>query len=226
MVLLLAFMEVSDINYLGDFMHYIYKIENKINGKLYVGQTICPKNRKKQHFSKTFHGNSAFDRALLKYGRSSFDFSIVEELGILADANKREYYWIERLNSLVPSGYNLKEGGGAGGLDSSETRQKKSLAKQGKSNSFYGRKHSEESKRKISESKKGKKIQLTEEDLNRRRNQKTFLGKKHSEISCEKMKVSHSGSRHNWFGKTHSKETKKKMSESRRKWWEERKRLA
>ncbi|KKL16557.1 hypothetical protein LCGC14_2494380, partial [marine sediment metagenome] len=23
-------------------MHFIYKVENKVNGKLYIGQTICP----------------------------------------------------------------------------------------------------------------------------------------------------------------------------------------
>ena len=202
-------------------MHFIYKVENKVNGKLYIGQTICPKNRRKQHLSKTFHGNPVLDRAVLKYGRNSFDFSILEELETLDDANEKEIHWIQQLNSLVPSGYNLKEGGNAGGSDSDETRQKKSFSKQGKRNSFYGKIHSEESKRKISESKKGKKLQLTEEDLLRRKNQKTFLGKTHSSKTRAQMKAAHLGEKHNWFGKTHPEETKRKMSEARRKWWAE-----
>ncbi len=200
-------------------MHFIYKIENKTNGKFYIGQTICPKNRKKQHFSKAFHGNPALDRAVLKYGRHSFNFSILEELETLDEANGREVFWIKELNSLAPNGYNLKEGGNAGGSDSSETRQKKSLSKQGSRNSFYGKKHSEESKIKISKSKMGKKPQLTEEDLLRRRNQKTFLGKTHSLESRIKMSKAHSGEHHNFYGKFHSEETKRKMSEARRKWW-------
>lgn len=200
-------------------MHLIYKIENKINGKLYIGQTTCPKNRKKQHFSKTFHGNPALDRAVLKYGRNNFDFSILEELETLDESNEREPFWIKELNSLVPNGYNLKEGGDAGGPDSSETRQKKSLSKQGEKNSFYGKKHSEEAKIKISKSKMGKKLQLTEGELLRRRNQKTFLGKTHSLESKKKMSKAQSGEYHNFYGKSHSEETKRKMSESHRKWW-------
>lgn len=76
-------------------MHFIYKVENKINEKLYIGQTICPKNHKKQHFSTTFHGNPALNSAVLKYGRNSFDFSILEELKTLDQANEREVYWIQ-----------------------------------------------------------------------------------------------------------------------------------
>jgi len=214
----------NKIKYLGVFMYFIYKIENKVNGKLYVGQTICPANRKKQHLSKTFHGNPALDRAVIKYGRNSFDFSIVEELETLDQANEKEFYWIRELNSLVPNGYNLKEGGAAGGPDSLETRQKKSQSKLGSKNHFYGRKHSEESKRKISESKKGKKLQLTEEDLLRRKIQKTFLGKIHSSESKIKMSKSRSGEHHYFYGKTHSEETKRKMAAARRKWWIDRQR--
>jgi group I intron endonuclease len=117
------------IDYKGVFMHFVYVIENKITGKLYVGQTICPKNRRKQHFSRTPHGNPLLDRAVLKYGRANFDFSTIEELETLEEANSREAYWITYLRTLVPGGYNLKEGGEAGGPDSLETRLKKSRSK-------------------------------------------------------------------------------------------------
>ncbi len=201
-------------------MHFIYKVENKVNGKLYVGQTICPANRKKQHLSKTFHGNPALDRAVLKYGRGSFDFSIVEELETLDQANEREVYWIQELNTLAPNGYNLKVGGDAGGLDSPETRRKKSQSKLGAQNHFYGRKHSDGARLKISLAKTGRTLNIPEGDLERRRNQMIRMnnarkGKKQSPELRKKIAASQRG-------KTHSEETKRKMSEARRKWWAER----
>ena len=135
-------------------------------------------------------------------------------------ANAREAYWIQELNSLVPTGYNLKEGGAAGGPDSPETRQKKSQSKLGKCNSFYGKKHSEESKLQISSAKMGQSLAISEDDRNRRRNQMIKMNKER--IGRELPLAVRKRIAASQIGKTHSEETKRKMSEARRKWWAER----
>ena len=85
---------------------------------------------------------------------------------------------------------------------SEETRKKMSESKKGELNPLYGKPHSEEHRRKLSESMKGK--------LN------PMFGKRHSEESKKKMSESQKGELHPMFGKTHSEETRKKMSESRK----------
>lgn len=198
-------------------MYYIYVIENMPNGKSYVGQTMDPDFRWKKH-RKASLDCPYLHRAIRKYGRKSFDFSLIQSCMTLAEANIREAYWIKTLDTLSPKGYNLKAGGLGGGPDSPETREKKRLSKLGENNSFYGRTHSEESKRQISESKTGKKLYLTEKDLVRRKNQKTFLGKVHSQESREKMSRAHMGKqmgRENpMSGRKHSNETQQKMREA------------
>jgi group I intron endonuclease len=203
-------------------MYFIYVIENLTNGKMYIGQTLNPDFRWKKH-KKASLDCPYLHRAIRKYGRKNFDFSLIQNCMTLEEANIQEAYWITVLRTLSPQGYNLKEGGLGGGLDSPETREKKRLAKLGENNSFYGHRHSEESKTQISESKKGKKLQISEEDLLRRKTQRTFLGKSHSTDSRSRMSDAQSGEKHNFFGRKHSPETLQKMSQVRKSWWANRK---
>jgi len=204
-------------------VYFIYVVENLINNKAYVGQTMDPEFRWKKH-KKASLDCPYLHRAIRKYGRKSFDFSIIQRCETLDEANTQESYWIRTLATLSPDGYNLKEGGLGGGPDSLETRKKKSLSKLGERNSFYGRKHSEESKKKISVSKLGKKVNLTPEDLIRRKTQRTFLGRKHSVSTIVQLSKSHIGNqigeKNPMFGKRHSEETKMKMREAQRVRWE------
>ena len=55
----------------------IYKITNKINNKIYIGQSIDIKERWKQHFYKAYNKkesgyNSAIHQAFRKYGYENF----------------------------------------------------------------------------------------------------------------------------------------------------------
>lgn len=92
-------------------MKYIYKIENLINHKIYIGQTNNPKRRFAEHRAKGYENNShkilyyAFD----KYGIDNFDFLVIEEVDD-NDANNREKYWISYYDSFE-NGYNMTEGG-------------------------------------------------------------------------------------------------------------------
>lgn len=88
----------------------IYKITNKINKKIYIGQSINSSIRFAGHKSnaKKPHRNSAIDKAINKYGAENFELEIIE---ITEDYNAREKFWIKFYNSLVPHGYNIMEGG-------------------------------------------------------------------------------------------------------------------
>ena len=91
----------------------IYKIENLINGKVYIGQSSNILKRWSTH--KSFANslvnsrNTHLYNAIKKYGIENFSFEIIEETSI-EDLNKREIYWIKYYNSYE-KGYNLTIGG-------------------------------------------------------------------------------------------------------------------
>lgn len=97
-------------------MGYIYKITNKINNKIYIGQTVYTiTHRWKDHLDES--GNNIAKHYLLhqainKYGVDNF---IVEELERCDNEklNERERYWIKIFNSyyLTGYGYNMTYGG-------------------------------------------------------------------------------------------------------------------
>lgn len=89
----------------------IYKIENLSNGKIYIGQSIEIERRWKKHLNAK--DNFLIHKALRKYGKNNFLFSIIEECS--ADKlNEREIYWINYYQSLCPQGYNMIDGGSNG----------------------------------------------------------------------------------------------------------------
>lgn len=57
-----------------DDTHYLYKITNKVNGKLYIGVTKNPKHRQLSHFSK---GERLVNKAYKKYGKENLTFEII-----------------------------------------------------------------------------------------------------------------------------------------------------
>lgn len=89
----------------------IYKIENLINNKIYIGQSIEIENRFHKHLNA--NDNFYIHKALRKYGKDNFTFQIIEECSPKL-LDEREKYWIEYYNSLVPNGYNMIPGGSNG----------------------------------------------------------------------------------------------------------------
>lgn len=92
----------------------IYKIENLINGKVYIGQSICITHRWRAHRKDAYNPkNRCYERplyrAIRKYGLDNFSFTVIEYCSedIL---NEREVYWIKYYNSFE-DGYNLTPGG-------------------------------------------------------------------------------------------------------------------
>lgn len=131
----------------------IYKITNKENGKVYIGQTIRELDvRMKEHLR---HNKTYIDRALNKYGIDAFEVEVIDECDNSDELNDKEKYWIKYYDCICPNGYNLCEGGGQtnGYHHTEEAKQKMSKSKSelylGENNPFYGKKHSDETKEKF-----------------------------------------------------------------------------
>lgn len=124
----------------------VYKAVNKLDGKIYIGQTVKNIN---ERFKGHLRGKTYFDKSLQKYGLNNFDISIIDSASCIEELNKKEEYWIKKCNSVIPNGYNILYGGknSTGHHRSEETKQKLRLAN-------IGKKMSEEAKRKISETSK------------------------------------------------------------------------
>lgn len=102
----------------GVYEGYIYKITNKINGKVYIGQTRRTiEFRWKQHVKDSKKLDYSLYRSMRKYGVDNFIISQLEfielkdkyELCKLLD--EREIYWVSVFNSYGENGYNMTIGG-------------------------------------------------------------------------------------------------------------------
>jgi hypothetical protein len=99
---------------------------------------------------------------------------------------------------------------------SKKTREKMSKAAKGKKNGFYGKKHSEETKQKMSKSARGRIVsEKTKKILSKKLKNRIFSEKTKQKISLSKQ-GKYTGKNNPFFGKTHSEESKKKMSKSRK----------
>lgn len=88
----------------------IYIIKNKINNKVYVGQSVNSATRFKHHIYDGLNGsnNSLLDHAIKELGVENFWYEILE---VTEDYDEREKYWIKYYNCLTPNGYNILIGG-------------------------------------------------------------------------------------------------------------------
>jgi len=155
---------------------FIYKITNTINKKLYIGKTTAqnPINRWYRHLSIA-KNKTTFNRAyqlvhksINKYGKKNFTFEVIEECSSEALGLDREKFWIDFYKTNVLKygsvfGYNLTEGGdGSSGFKHSKSARAKMSrdrkgTRLGEENTFFGKHHSEKSKKLISENNMGKK---------------------------------------------------------------------
>lgn len=89
---------------------YVYKITNKINDKIYIGQTTRSiEQRWKEHCRD--YSCRALANAIKKYGKENFTISILQKCSSIDELNKKEQYYITQLKTLSPFGYNLNTGG-------------------------------------------------------------------------------------------------------------------
>ena len=182
----------------------IYKITNKLNGKVYIGQSVDIDTRWRHHCSAK--DNFAIHNAIKKYGEENFKFEVLLECPANM-LNVWERDMIALYDCISPNGYNLTEGG-EGYHRSEETKIKISNALKGKhlseehkrkiGNARKGILRSEETKIKISESLKGKKRQPLSAE-HKRKLSESLKGKKYQPLSAEhKRKLSESQKGRHW----------------------------
>lgn len=170
-------------------MHYgyIYKITNRTNGKIYIGQkkgsTVVP----------SYWGSGVYiSSAIKKYGLECFTREILEWCDTREVLSEREKFWIAEFKSNIRGvGYNLTSGGdGTSGYRwSNESRAKLSASRSGDGNPWYGKHLSEEHRTKIG-----------------------VASSRQSEETRLKRSLALSGENNPMYGKTHSIETREYIS--------------
>lgn len=171
----------------GNKYGVIYKITNKINGKVYIGQTIEKggfDRRYRNNLERNTHNNH-LKNAIVKYGIENFEINKEFDVGYSQDdLNQKEEYYIKLYKSTNRKyGYNKTTGG-------------------------EGRKLTEEAKRNMSIAQK--KYYLTHQSIFKGKRRHEYDGENNPNYNNHKL----SGENHPLFGKHHSKETKKKISKS------------
>lgn len=146
----------------------IYKVTNKVNGKIYIGQTIRTlEQRKWQHLDAAKNGcKTHFYNAIRKYGEENFVFEIIDEASSLQELNELERYYIAKFN-CIENGYNMVDGGNNNVMFLDDVKQKhlesmrsdETRAKISKTMKKYRKEHpwTDEQKRKFAISKYGNK---------------------------------------------------------------------
>ena len=144
----------------------IYRITNKINGKIYIGQTIKTlEHRKQQHIkcSKNKEDRHLYN-AMNKYGIDNFIFEEIDYTNDLDELNYLETKYIIEYDS-VRNGYNMGYGGDNNVMFTDKTKNKHDSIMRSKkvrdkiSNSMkqYRQKHpfTEEHRKRLSQSAMG-----------------------------------------------------------------------
>lgn len=146
-------------NYIEVISVIIYKIKNKTNGKIYIGQTVRGlQERISEHARKK---QTIMGKAIKKYGIENFSIEIIDRAEDIEELNAKETKWIIFYNCMVPNGYNQCYGGNntKGYTHKDESKKKMSASKKkmyvGENNPFFGKTHSPEQIAKWRETRKG-----------------------------------------------------------------------
>ena len=88
----------------------VYKIQSRVNGKMYIGSAKCIRYRFACHRStlksKT-HGSIVLQAHVNKYGFEDLSFCVLEICEV-ENLIKREQHYIDLLNPIVPNGFNVR----------------------------------------------------------------------------------------------------------------------
>jgi group I intron endonuclease len=171
----------------SDVSSFVYTLFNTQNGKFYVGKANDCHGRWLRHLGSARRGSlQAIHCAIRKYGKSVFEWTVIQEFTQESDAFAAEMYWIDFFRSNEKEfGYNLTRGGAGGYSVGADIREKISRAKKGK-------KHTPESIAKMSKTHSERKHRKQSEET-RRKIGEANRGRKHSEECRKRMSEGHKG---------------------------------
>lgn len=195
---------MSDTN--NEKVYKVYKhtlpmsVSGKENNMIYIGITSRenPWDRWGVHKAH-YKYNEHFSRAISKYGWQNFSHEVLFDGLTKKEAEDLEIKLIAEYNSTNEKfGYNKANGGTSNGKHTEETKKILSMiAKERfenpKNNPLYGKHHTEETKRKISEAN---------------------IGRKWSEEAKQKMSEQRAGEKNAMYGKHHTDEAKEKVAKA------------
>lgn len=137
----------------------IYAIENLVNHKVYIGQSVRVSQRWSWHMeklNKNKHSNEHLQKAWNKYGCDKFAFILLEECEP-DKLNEREQFWSYAFSKITKL-YNIRATGEQTPM-TKEHRERIGNALRGKYTgakaSMFGKKHTEEWHKEMSERHKG-----------------------------------------------------------------------
>lgn len=105
----------------------IYKYTNRVNGRVYIGQTRVPEKRKSSHDKAV--GDSAFHTAIRYWGVDRFDYEVLQECASADELNRAETEQIKLHKSNEDEfGYNQTSGGAGDTVWTKEAKENASAA--------------------------------------------------------------------------------------------------
>lgn len=217
-----------------DAMYKVYKHENLINGKVYIGITSMSVQKRWEN-GNGYARQPLFWRAIQKYGWDAFSHEVLIDGLSKGEAEEKEIEFISFYKSDDPrNGYNIQHGGATYGKHSIDTRRKMSVAHRGKvitleqrhkiSETLKGRTMPLETRLKISASNSGEKAywygkvgpakgrKAPPDELQRR--SESQKGKTLSDDTKRKISESLKGEKSPWLGRKHTTESLEKMRQN------------
>jgi group I intron endonuclease len=140
----------------------VYCAVNQVNNKIYIGLTSqILKRRIATHICKSKNPqNNYFHNALNTHGKDSFKWYVLYQSNDINQLKEKETFYINEFKSNDrEKGYNLSTGGECPVFNQESCEKISKKAKErnlnGENNPFYGKKHSEETRKHLSKIRKG-----------------------------------------------------------------------
>lgn len=208
----ISLLRVFDIDYIEKEFNnpygFIYKITNLENDMIYIGKTVQDITyRMNSHFSYANKkgANTRLARAIIKYGKRSFEWEIIENCYSVTELSEKEKYYIILYNSIdLNVGYNMVIG------DRKTPKPERNLFTNnvGRKNPMYEtslyelwvKSHGIERANSLMVDFKAKQTIIAKSKY--LPNVLTFKGKKHKQSAKDKMSNRHSGICNPMFGRS------------------------
>lgn len=175
----------------GKHVSGAYKITNTDNGKVYIGASTNLRDRRQQHDYDLRHGRHSNKEMQADHDENpdAFRFDVIEFCDP-ENLTELERKYIAEYDSMNPNyGYNRESGGNKGKTVSDETKKIWSEHRSNGGAGMFGKHHTEETKKKMSENRRG--IRISDEAI--RRMAETKRGKKMSLEARMKMSAARKG---------------------------------